>query len=418
MPPQDTQTQQLEPRNGVLVVDGYGISLRTHNGHLTVEAGVGRNRATSRFPRVHHGLSRIVLLGTTGYVTLEAIRWLDDLNIPLIHLAADGTRPLATTTRTVVDNAKLRRAQALTHVNGTAVGIARQLLSEKIAGQNTVAMRLGADGTLDRYQAELDAANSTEQLMVVEAEAARLYWELWTGVPVRFADNASRPVPEHWTVVGPRSSPLTTQRARHAATPTHALLNYAYALIEAEATVACHAMGLDPGLGVLHADKNGRQSLVHDLMEPIRPLADAHVLTLLRGEPFARRDFLETRGGACRLNRRLTRELATTTATWAKQLGPLTERVARQIADGHHRHLGAVTSSVAGTRREVNRGHADARDTAYYRDVVYPAVRTVPATTIAEATGLSIHYAAKIRSGKHMPHRRHWEAIRQAAKSA
>jgi len=413
MPTQDTPTHQLEPRNGVLVVDGYGISLKIHNGHLTVEAGVGRNRSTRRFPRVHHGLSRIVLLGTTGYITLEAIRWLDDLNIPLIHLAADGSRPLATTTRTTTDNAKLRRAQALAHINGTAIAIARYLLGEKIAGQNTVAARLGADGILDRHRAGLDEADSTEQLMVVEAEAARLYWDLWSGVPIRFTDDASRRVPEHWTQVGPRSSPLTTQRARHAATPAHAMLNYAYALIEAEATVACHAVGLDPGLGVLHADKNGRDSLIHDLMEPIRPLADAHVLTLLRGEQFTRSDFVETRDGACRLNRRLTHELATTTTTWAQQLGRLTERVARQIADGNHAHVGAAVAPITGASRKPTSGHADARDAAYYRDVVYPAVREVTAATIAQTTGLSIHYAVKIRSGKHMPHRRHWEALRR-----
>ena len=36
-------------------------------------------------------------------------------------------------------------------------------------------------------------------------------------------------------------------------------------------------MGLDPGLGFLHADANGRDSLACDLMEPVRPSVDAFV---------------------------------------------------------------------------------------------------------------------------------------------
>lgn len=35
---------------------------------------------------------------------------------------------------------------------------------------------------------------------------------------------------------------------------------------------------------------------------------------------------------------------------------------------------------------------------------------------IAEATGLSMTYAAAIRSGREVPHRRHWPALRELAK--
>lgn len=38
--------------------------------------------------------------------------------------------------------------------------------------------------------------------------------------------------------------------------------------------MAARVVGLDPGMGVLHADQPNRDSLAADLMEPIRPLVD------------------------------------------------------------------------------------------------------------------------------------------------
>ena len=43
------------------------------------------------------------------------------------------------------------------------------------------------------------------------------------------------------------------KRARKAATPVHAILNYSYAILEVEATIAAHKLGFDPSLGLMHA---------------------------------------------------------------------------------------------------------------------------------------------------------------------
>jgi CRISPR-associated protein Cas1 len=56
------------------------------------------------------------------------------------------------------------------------------------------------------------------------------------------------------------------------------MLNYLYALVEAEAILACQAVGLDPGLGLVHSDTRARASLALDLMEPVRPEVDDFVL--------------------------------------------------------------------------------------------------------------------------------------------
>jgi len=70
------------------------------------------------------------------------------------------------------------------------------------------------------------------------------------------------------------------------------------------------AMGLDPALGLMHADTRYRGSLASDLMEPVRPIVDRLVLELLTGRELARGDVVETREGVCRLGPDLARQLA------------------------------------------------------------------------------------------------------------
>src|SRR5207245_678059 len=110
--------------------------------------------------------------------------------------------------------------------------------------------------------------------------AASLHWSAWEHLPVLFVRRDQLKVPEHWKTFGKRRSPLSGN-ARLAGNPANALLNYLYALLEAEARFACLAVGLDPGVGILHADQWSRDSLALDVMEAVRPDADAFLLKLL-----------------------------------------------------------------------------------------------------------------------------------------
>jgi hypothetical protein len=120
---------------------------------------------------------------------------------------------------------------------------------------------------------------------------------------------------------------------RNAADPINALLNYGYALVESECRIAAVAVGLDPGLGISHTDKKARDSLVLDLLEPLRPVVEAHVLDLLGTRYFRANDFHETRQGACRILPPLTHELAEHLPAYARAIAPLAETVAHALAE-------------------------------------------------------------------------------------
>ena len=157
--------------------------------------------------------------------------------------------------------------------------------------------------------------------------AAAAYWSAWAEVPVRFARRDVGRVPEAWLTFGARTSPLTAS-PRLAVNPANAVLNYLYAILEAEARLACLAVGLDPGLGVLHADLKARDSLALDVVEPVRPLVDRFALRVLTDRAFRAADFVETRQGVCRVLEPLSHELAGTMLDWRAQVGAVAERVA------------------------------------------------------------------------------------------
>jgi CRISP-associated protein Cas1 len=147
--------------------------------------------------------------------------------------------------------------------------------------------------------------------------------------PVRFVGAWRRDVSGHWRTAGARTSPPSGfKSSRKAATPFHALINYAYAIVKTEAMITLHAHGFDPGLGILHTDKRYRGSLVHDLIEPVRPVVDGMVLELLGQHALERGGVYETREGVCRLGPSMARRQA----QWAPALRPRLEAHATELA--------------------------------------------------------------------------------------
>src|ERR1700758_2764367 len=129
--------KSLTPRHRVLALFGWGIRIQVNAGHLLLHDGVADERRTIRLPRVNHGLKRLVLIGSDGFLTLEALRWISDVGAAFVMLDRRG-KVLAVTGPVSPSEAKLRRAQALALGNGTALKISKELISQKLAGQELV----------------------------------------------------------------------------------------------------------------------------------------------------------------------------------------------------------------------------------------------------------------------------------------
>jgi CRISPR-associated endonuclease Cas1 len=336
----DARPSELIPPSGVLVLSGYGLDVRVWRGRLRVADGIGRDRREALVHRATGRLRRLVVLGHTGSVSLEAVRLLADVGAGYLQVDADG-RVLAAFGPQGTDRPGLRRAQARALDTPVGNDVARRLIAEKVASQAETLLALaehvsgvgGVGPTLADAARRLHVATGRDEIRFAEAIAAGAYWEAWSPLVVRFAKRDEPRIPAHWLTFGSRTSPLTGG-PRLAGNPANALLNYLYALLEAEATIAARVVGLDPGLGVLHADQLNRDSLAADLMEPVRPLVDRHLLELVTTHVFAAADFFETRQGVCRVTPPLARELAKTLPRWRTAVGRVAEVVAERLLAG------------------------------------------------------------------------------------
>jgi CRISPR/Cas system-associated endonuclease Cas1 len=105
---------------------GYGTTVRVDRGHLVIEDGIGSTRRRARFPRVGHGLKRLVVISSDGSVSFAALRWLADQKAAFVMLDRNGSVLLATGPVGTRD-ARLRRAQALALHSGVAFPLIREL---------------------------------------------------------------------------------------------------------------------------------------------------------------------------------------------------------------------------------------------------------------------------------------------------
>jgi CRISP-associated protein Cas1 len=93
-----------------------------------------------------------------------------------------------------------------------------------------------------------------------EGVASRYYWEA-----------IAKALPEDYTFKGRSRQPALDQ--------FNAVLNYVYGMLYNVVERAVLSAGLDPQMGVLHADSYGQPTLVYDLIETFRPWADRLVCT-------------------------------------------------------------------------------------------------------------------------------------------
>jgi len=73
---------------------------------------------------------------------------------------------------------------------------------------------------------------------------------------------------------------MTKSHQNNASDPVNLALNYAYGVLEGECRAAINSVGLGPSVGFLHesSDYQTKQSLVYDLQEPFRWIADVTVM--------------------------------------------------------------------------------------------------------------------------------------------
>ncbi len=323
-------------RHGIVCLWGYGVKVFVRNGHLHLHDGVGRDRHRWRFARVGSGLKRLVVISDSGFITLDALRWIFNQKAAFLMLDRTGDVIASTGPAYGLDDARLRRAQGHALHSGVGLEIARELIACKLSGQEKVAREglkdLTVANTIARLHKSLATVKTITAVSLIESQAAAEYWGAWDGVPITFPQNDLRAgrVPDHWCVFGSRRSAISGSQ-RLAANPLNSILNFTYSMLESEARLAVSAVGLDAGLGFIHFDTKARASLADDLMEAVRPQVDDWVLRWIGRAGLRREWFIEMPDGNCRLSRPLAAELAKAAPMWRAAVSPFAEWIARKL---------------------------------------------------------------------------------------
>lgn len=280
-----------------LYISSEDAWLRKDGENVVVEVqGVERGRAPL------HMLEGLVGFGRPG-ASPALMAACAEAGISLSFLDPNG-RFLARVEGARSGNVLLRRAQyRIADDDARKTLIVRGMVAAKASNQRTVVQRALRDhgagmdaalkGSLDSAARRLsDIAqrtlthDSVEGLRGLEGEAAATYFSVFDGLirsddaAFRFAGRSRRP-------------PLDR---------VNALLSFLYAMLGHDCRSALEAHGLDPQVGLLHADRPGRSSLALDLMEELRPvLADRLALSLINRGQLKAGDFVHEEAGAVRL---------------------------------------------------------------------------------------------------------------------
>jgi CRISPR-associated protein Cas1 len=255
-----------------LVLDTKGLTLTRKNGLFHIEGEKG-SRSISPAKLTSIAITATVMLGS------DAVTLAIDHQIPILFFDRIGTAKARLWSPYFSSIATLRRMQVKFAESPDAGAWLMDLLGLKAEAQADnlkylrgkkplLQMDLGAAiasihqsaRRLEEYR-DKPPGEFRQQIMGVEGASARVYWQALGGaLPRRYAfrERSRRPAKDIF----------------------NAAINYLYGMLYSVVEGAVFAAGLDPHLGILHADEYDKPTLAFDLIEPFRPWMDRLLIDL------------------------------------------------------------------------------------------------------------------------------------------
>ncbi len=251
-----------------ITISGYGLKLSFRKGLFVISKNGEKVQEFSPLE-----IEQIIITTSGIAITSKAVRVASRLGIDIVFLDHKGEviarlQP-SWTSRTI----ETKRMQYLTFMNERGFKIAKWVILSKLSNQNEVIKYLAKSKRQslihdklkilteehEKYIYELNSLSAFEindktrqEIMIIEANAARKYWE---------AIKLILPSELNFQGRNPESNDIV-----------NLTLNYGYGLLKNTCFKALMIMNLDPYAGYLHIDRSGRPSLVLDVMEIFRPI--------------------------------------------------------------------------------------------------------------------------------------------------
>ena len=288
----------------LLLLNGNGIHLSVNNSRLHIKDG--RFSTTDEpeeyvFSPKRIDVDNVVIYGKNGELSIDAIRWLIKHNVQITILNWDGK---LLTTMLPPESVQVKTKFAQYHSysdNSLRVELAKKIIEAKFARTQTV-----LDWLKSRYPAVINdfskdhemlkKTRTISEIMMVEGRVASHYWQ-----QIR--------------KIMPKKLEFTTREYQKkpwgAGDQLNCMLNYGYAILEAECMRAINSSGLDVHVGFMHEMTIGKNSLAYDMQEPFRFLIDLAIIGLVEKDCMEKKDFIRTENFNLRLRPSGARKLVT-----------------------------------------------------------------------------------------------------------
>ena len=279
----------------MILLNGHGIDMRVNSAKLHIKNG--RTSATKEpeeyvFPPKRIDLDHIIIYGRNGNLTLDAVRWLIKHNVMVSFLNWNG-KLLTAMLPPESTNVKTKFAQYHAYENkDSRIKIARKFIEAKFDKSLVV-----LDYLKQRYpeieydfSADIEKLKSTKTIREIMGIEGGVAWKYW--------NEYSKAIPENYDFCARIDQ---YRRATGAGDKANVMLNYGYALLEAECLRAINTAGLDAHVGFLHEMNPSKNSLAYDLQEPFRFLVDLAVISLIDSKRMDDKDFIRTESYSLRL---------------------------------------------------------------------------------------------------------------------
>jgi len=274
-----------------------GLSLRRDGLALRVE-----HEKQLKLSLPVHNLESVFVFGADIYVSPSAMRLCWEHGASVCYFTEWG-RLEARVEGVPQGSMMLRRAQhAAASSPVRSAALARAFVAGKLHNVRWMLSRSARDATSDedrdllRTVADAHAhllrelgrtADDPDVFRGVEGRAAALHFEVFT---------------RHLRPALREAFPFDGRSRRPPRDALNALISFLYALLRHDCVTALTAVGLDPFVGFLHADRAGRESLALDLMEEFRPWVERLALTLINRGELKAAQFVMRDGGAVELS--------------------------------------------------------------------------------------------------------------------
>lgn len=266
-----------------LIADQFGSYIGKYSERLKVTQ---KGTTLAQAPLLH--LETVTVLNRGVSISADALEACCERGIPVHFLDAQGT-PYATLyaaglTGTVITRREQMRAYD--DERGVQTGLAfaeGKIQNQSITLRYLAKTRKDTPAGEELLVASVEVADNLarltslrgaktidevrEQVLAVEGNAARQYWQ---------AVRKLLPESYGWTV----------RTGRGATDPINSLLNYGYGILYGQVEQALVLAGLDPFAGFVHVDRPGKPSLTLDLIEEFRPAAVDRVVFGLANRRF------------------------------------------------------------------------------------------------------------------------------------